>query len=262
MDPPMDYQTLRYAVADRVAAITLDRPERLNSLNAAMRAELMDALARAPREARAVVLTGAGRAFSAGQDLGEAASFSELNLERLLSEEYEPLIRLVSDCPVPVIAAVNGAAAGAGANLALAADIVVAARSASFLQAFARIGLVPDAGGTWRLPRLVGMARAKGLCLLAEPLPAERAAEWGLIWEAVDDDALHDRAADIAARLAAGPTVAYRLTREALGQSTGNDLEAQLALEARLQGEAAATRDFMEGVAAFLENRPPRFEGR
>lgn len=258
----MDYQTLRYAVADRVAAITLDRPERLNSLNAAMRAELMDALSRAPREARAVVLTGAGRAFSAGQDLGEAARFSELNLERLLREEYAPLIRLVSDCPVPVIAAVNGAAAGAGANLALAADIVVAARSASFLQAFARIGLVPDAGGTWRLPRLVGMARAKGLCLLAEPLPAERAAEWGLIWEVVDDDALHDRAAEIAARLAEGPTVAYRLTREALGQSTGNDLEVQLALEARLQGEAAATRDFMEGVAAFLENRPPRFEGR
>ncbi len=183
----MDYETLRYAVTDGVAAITLDRPERMNSLNAAMRAELLDALARAPRESRAIVLTGAGTSFSAGQDLGEAGRFSEVNLERLLNEEYEPLIRLVEECPVPVIAAVNGAAAGAGANLALAADLVVAARSASFLEPSARIGLVPDAGGTWRLPRLVGMARAMGMCLLAEPVPAEQAAAWGLIWEVVDD---------------------------------------------------------------------------
>lgn len=258
----MDYETLRYAVTDGVAAITLDRPERMNSLNAAMRAELGEALARAPREARAIVLTGAGDAFSAGQDLGEADSFSEVNLERLLNEEYAPLIRLVEDCPVPVIAAVNGAAAGAGANLALAADLVIAARSASFREPSTRIGLVPDAGGTWRLPRLVGMARALGMCLLAEPVPAEQAAAWGLIWEVVDDAALNDRAAELAARLAGGPTVAYRLTRRALRQAAGNGLEAQLALEARLQGEAGATRDFMEGVAAFLENRPPRFEGR
>lgn len=258
----MDYETLRYAVADAVAAITLDRPERMNSLNAAMRAELMDALARAPREARAVVLTGAGGAFCAGQDLGEAARFSDIDLERLLTEEYAPLIRLVEDCPVPVVAAVNGAAAGAGANLALAADIVIAARSASFLEAFARIGLVPDAGGTWRLPRLVGTARATAMCLLAEPVPAETAAAWGLIWEAVDDDRLNDRAAGIAGRLARGPTVAYRLTRRALREATENGLEAQLALEARLQGEAGRTRDFMEGIAAFLEQRPPRFEGR
>ena len=258
----MDYQTIRYAVADRVAAITLDRPERMNSLNAAMRAELTDALARAPREARAIVLTGAGSAFCAGQDLGEAASFSDVNLEHLLREEYAPLIRLIEDCPVPVIAAVNGAAAGAGANLALAADIVIAARSASFLEAFARIGLVPDAGGTWRLPRLVGMARARAMCLLAEPVPAEQAAAWGLIWETVDDAQLNDRAAELAARLARGPTVAYRLTRQALRQAAENGLEDQLALEARLQGEAGATRDFMEGIAAFLEKRPPRFEGR
>ena len=258
----MEYDTLRYAVADAVAAITLDRPDRMNSLNAAMRAELLDALARAPREARAVVLTGAGDTFSAGQDLGEAARFSEVNLERVLREEYEPLIRLVEECPVPVVAAVNGAASGAGANLALAADIVVAGRSASFLEPSARVGLVPEAGGTWRLPRLVGAARAAGMCLLAEPVPAEQAAAWGLIWEVVDDARLHDRAAELAARLARGPTVAYRLTRRALRQGAHNDLETQLALEARLQAEAGATRDFMEGVAAFLEQRPPRFEGR
>ena len=258
----MTYDTLLYAVAGDVATVTLNRPDRMNSLNAAMRAELMDALSRAPREARAVVLTGAGRGFCAGQDLGDTGKLADLNLERLLAEEYEPLLRLVYDCPVPVIASVNGVAAGAGANLALAADIVVAARSASFIEAFTRIGLIPDAGGTFWLPRLAGMARAMGMCLLADPVPAARAADWGLIWEAVDDDALPDRTAELAARLASGPTAAYRLTRQALRQSAANGLDAQLALEARLQGEAGRSRDFLEGVAAFLEKRPARFEGR
>jgi 2-(1,2-epoxy-1,2-dihydrophenyl)acetyl-CoA isomerase len=258
----MRYETLLYAVADDVATVTLNRPDRMNSLNAAMRAELLDALTHAPREVRVVVLTGAGRGFCAGQDLGDTGNIADLNLERVLREEYEPLLKLVYDCPVPVICAVNGAAAGAGANLALAADVVIAARSAVFIEAFARIGLVPDAGGTYWLPRLAGMARAMGMSLFADPIPASQAAAWGLIWEAVDDDHLDARTAELAGRLAKGPTAAYRLTKQALRQSMSNDLEAQLALEARLQGEAGRTRDFMEGVTAFLEKRPASYEGR
>jgi 2-(1,2-epoxy-1,2-dihydrophenyl)acetyl-CoA isomerase len=258
----MNYETLLYAVAGDVATITLNRPDRMNSLNAAMRAELLDALTRAPREARAVVLTGTGRGFCAGQDLGDTGNITDLNLERVLREEYEPLLKLVYDCPVPVICAVNGAAAGAGANLALAADVVIAARSAVFIEAFARIGLIPDAGGTYWLPRLAGMARAMGMCLLADPVPAEQAAQWGLIWQAVDDDQLDSRAAELAGKLANGPTEAYRLMKQALRQSMSNDLEAQLALEAKLQGEAGRTRDFMEGVTAFMEKRPANYEGR
>jgi 2-(1,2-epoxy-1,2-dihydrophenyl)acetyl-CoA isomerase len=258
----MSYQTLRYTVAGDVATVTLNRPDRMNSLNAVMRAELLDALSRAPREARAVVLTGAGRGFCAGQDLGDTGNIADLDFERVLREEYEPLLKLVYDCPVPMICAVNGPAAGAGANLALAADVVIAARSAVFLEAFARIGLIPDAGGTYWLPRLGGMARAMGMCLLAEPIPAGRAAEWGLIWEAVDDDQLGIRAGELAGRLAKGPTVAYRLMKQALRASMSNDLETQLALEARLQGEAGRTHDFMEGVAAFMEKRPASYEGR
>jgi len=258
----MSYDTLLYAVAGDVATITLNRPDRMNSLNAVMRAELLDALTRAPREARAVVLTGAGRGFCAGQDLGDTGNIADLNLERVLREEYEPLLKLVYDCPVPVICAVNGAGAGAGANLALAADVVIAARSAVFIEAFARIGLIPDAGGTYWLPRLAGMARAMGMCLLADPVPAEQAAQWGLIWQAVDDDQPDSRAAEIAGKLAKGPTEAYRLMKQALRQSMSNDLETQLALEAKLQGEAGRTRDFMEGVTAFMEKRPASYEGR
>ena len=258
----MEFETIRYASADGVATITLDRPDRMNSLNAAMRRELLAALTRAPEEARAVVLTGAGRGFCSGQDLGDAARFEDLDLSETLREEYEPLIKALIDCPVPTVAAVNGAAAGAGANLALAADIVVAARSASFIEAFARIGLIPDAGGTYWLPRLVGRARALGMCLTTDPVPAATAAEWGLIWEVVEDDALADHAHDLAARLADGPTRAFRLMKRALRDSGANDLETQLALEAELQGEAGASRDFMEGVMAFLGKRAPRFEGR
>lgn len=258
----MDYETLHFKVADDVATVTLSRPERMNSLNTAMRIELLDALQRAPREARAIVLTGAGRGFCAGQDLGDSGRASELNLERVLREEYEPLLKLVYDCPRPVICAVNGAAAGAGANLALAADVVIAARSAVFIEAFARIGLIPDAGGTYWLPRLAGMARAMGMCLFADPVPAEQAADWGLIWEAVDDSELEARAAELAGRLAKGPSEAYRLMKHALRQSMANSLDAQLALEASLQGDAGRTRDFIEGVTAFLEKRSAVYEGR
>jgi 2-(1,2-epoxy-1,2-dihydrophenyl)acetyl-CoA isomerase len=258
----MAYQTIDYGVADAVATIRLNRPEKMNALSSAMRRELIEALSRAPGEARAVVLTGNGPGFCAGQDLGDVRSLGDLDLDQLLREEYEPLLKLIYDCPVPTLCAVNGAAAGAGANLALGADIVIAARSASFLQAFARIGLIPDAGGTFWLPRLVGQARAMAMCLLAEPIPATTAAEWGLIWEAVDDEALESRTAELARRLAAGPTGTFRLIKQALRASPGNTLQAQLDLEATLQAEAGRSRDFMEGVMAFLEKRAARFEGR
>lgn len=258
----MAFETIRYDLSGGVATITLARPETRNSLNAAMRRELLAAVRRAGGEARALLLTGEGRGFCSGQDLGDAASFEDLNLAETLREEYEPLIAALVDCPVPTIAAVNGAAAGAGANLALAADIVIAARSASFIEAFARIGLIPDAGGTFWLPRLVGRARAMGMCLTTDPVPAETAAEWGLIWEVVEDAALAEHAEALAARLAEGPTEAFRLMKRALNASAANDLSAQLSLEAELQAEAGASRDFREGVLAFLEKRAPRFEGR
>ncbi len=258
----MAYATIRYALEGARATITLDRPEKLNSLTAEMRRELTHALDRAAGEARAIVLTGAGRAFCAGQDLGDAATIEAVELERVLREEYEPLLSRIAEAPVPVIAAVNGVAAGAGCNLALAADLVVAARSASFSEAFARIGLLPDAGGTFLLPRLVGRARAMGMCLFAEPVPAARAAEWGLIWEMVEDTDLADRAAALGTHLAEGPTLAFRLLKEAMRASAENGLAAQLDLEAELQGQAGRSRDFREGVLAFLEKRPPRFEGR
>jgi len=258
----MAAETIAYTLADDVATIRLNRPDRMNALNAAMRRDLIAALTEARGEARALVITGTGKAFCAGQDLGDVKSLDDLNLEQVLTEEYEPLLKLIHDCPVPTIAAVNGAAAGAGANLALAADIVIAARSASFLEAFARIGLIPDAGGTYWLPRLVGMARAMGMSLLADPIPAEKAAEWGLIWEAVDDEVLESRVAELARKLASGPTEAYRLIKQALRASPSNDLPSQLALEAALQGQAGKTRDFVEGVTAFLEKRKPAFRGR
>lgn len=258
----MAFETIEYSVSDSVATIRLNRPEKMNALNRTMRRELVEALSIAPDEARAIVLTGSGRAFCAGQDFGDVERLAELDIVELLREEYEPLIRLIHEGALPVIAAVNGTAAGAGANLALAADIVIAAQSAEFIQAFARIGLIPDAGGTWFLPRLVGQARAMGMSLLAEPVPADIAAEWGLIWEVVPDEALDSRVMELAARLASGPSSAYRLAKQALRASSANDLETQLALEARAQAEAAQSRDFMEGVMAFIEKRTPRFEGR
>jgi 2-(1,2-epoxy-1,2-dihydrophenyl)acetyl-CoA isomerase len=258
----MAYETILYSVADSVAQITLNRPEKMNSLNGLMRRELLHALKRAPDEARALVLTGSGRGFCAGQDLGDARNVAEIDLEGTLRDEYEPLLRALGDCPVPTLAAVNGAAAGAGANLALAADVVIAGRSAVFIEAFSRIGLIPDAGGTWRLPRMVGLPRAMGMCLFAEPVSAARAVEWGLIWEVVDDDHLAPRAAELALRLARGPTVALRLTKEALRKAMANDFDAQLSLEAELQGKAGRTADFLEGVMAFLDKREAKFEGR
>ena len=243
--------------------ITLNRPERLNALNIEMAEALVAALAAAEADpaCRALVLTGMGRGFCAGQDLNEIVDMPVAEIPALI-DHYNPLIRRLAASPLPIVCAVNGVAAGAGANLALTCDIVLAARSASFVQAFARIGLIPDCGGTWFLPRLVGTARARALALLAEPLPAETAADWGLIWRAIDDDRLLPEAEALAERLAAGPTVAYGLMKRAFNAAASNDLARQLDLERDLQSEAAAAPDHAEGVRAFLEKRPASFAGK
>lgn len=258
----MDYQAITYALADGVATVTLNRPEVMNALNRRMRQEIRDAAIRAGHEARVLVMTGTGRAFCSGQDLTDASSFDKLDFEGTLTREYEPMLMAIYDCPVPVIAAVNGTAAGAGANLALAADVVIAAESASFLQAFTRIGLMPDAGGTWWLPKQAGFARAMGMALFAEPVSARQAADWGMIWEAVPDADFAAHWQDRAAVLARGPSVALANVKRAIRASYGNDVGGQLALEARLQGECGRTEDFREGVMAFLQKRPARFSGR
>ena len=258
----MSYETIRYAARDGIGTITLARPDVMNGLNAQMRIEITHAVTHAPKTARALVLTGEGGAFCSGQDLGDRITAADIDLERTLREEYEPMLRAIYDCPIPTIAAVNGAAAGAGANLALAADIVIATESAVFIQAFARIGLIPDAGGTYWLPRQMGFAKAMGAALLAERITATQADAWGMIWEAVPDDAFAEAVEARATQLAEGPTAAHRLIKQAMRQSCDNTLEKQLEIEATLQGEAGHTRDFQEGVSAFLEKRPARYEGR
>jgi 2-(1,2-epoxy-1,2-dihydrophenyl)acetyl-CoA isomerase len=258
----MDFETIRFATTEGVGVITLDRPERMNALNGRMRAEITAAVEAAPGAgARVLVLTGSGRAFCSGQDLTDAFVGAG-DLERVLRDEYEPMLKAIAACPVPVIAAVNGAAAGAGANLALGCDVVIAADSAVFLQAFTRIGLIPDAGGTWLLPRQVGFARAMGAMLFAEPVPARQAVAWGMIWEAVPDDAFAAHWRARAAALAEGPTLAYGALKAAVRAGMANGFEAQLAVEARLQADCGLSEDFREGVAAFLEKRRARFEGR
>jgi 2-(1,2-epoxy-1,2-dihydrophenyl)acetyl-CoA isomerase len=240
--------------------ITLNRPERLNALNVEMAAALDAVLdeAAADKTCRAILLTGAGRGFCAGQDLTEIVGASPADLERLL-EHYHPLILKIRALPIPVVCAVNGVAAGAGANLALACDIVLVARSATFVQAFARIGLIPDCGGTWFLPRLIGTARARALAFLAEPLPAETAAEWGLVWRMTEDERLLPEAEALAARLASQASNALALTKRALDATGENTLAQQLDLEGELQRQAGAHPDHAEGVRAFLEKRPAAF---
>jgi 2-(1,2-epoxy-1,2-dihydrophenyl)acetyl-CoA isomerase len=261
------YATILFEIADNVATLTLNRPDKLNSFTAAMHGELRDAMqkVRGDKSVRALLITGAGRGFCAGQDLSErvmSGDPADLDVGATLEENYNPLILGLRALPMPVVCAVNGVAAGAGCNFALAADIVIAARSARFIEAFSRIGLIPDAGGTYALPRLVGLSRAMAMSLLAEPVTAEQAQAWGLIWKCVDDDQLAAEARKLAGALAAGPTSAYALIKQALYASADNSVEQQLALEARLQREAGRTADFKEGVQAFLEKRPARFTGR
>ncbi|MBI1202876.1 MAG: 2-(1,2-epoxy-1,2-dihydrophenyl)acetyl-CoA isomerase [Rhodopseudomonas sp.] len=246
--------------------LTLNRPDKLNCFNDAMHAELRAAIdaAEADEDCRALMITGAGRAFCAGQDLADRvlkpgeAPVPRDSLEKL----YNPLVRRLRALPFPVVAAVNGVAAGAGANIALACDIVMAGKSASFIQSFARIGLVPDSGGTWFLPRLVGDARARGLAMIAQELKAERAAEWGLIWRCVADDALVYESRRICEHFSIAPTQGIALIKQALNASSTNDLDTQLDLERDLQKQANMLPDYAEGVRAFMEKRKPKFQGR
>ncbi|WP_299863469.1 enoyl-CoA hydratase-related protein [uncultured Roseobacter sp.] len=258
----MDYQTLIYTLQDGVATITLNRVEKMNALSTQMRAEIAYAVSEAGKTARVVVITGAGKAFCSGQDLGDRVSAANLDLERTLRDEYQPMLHAIIECPVPTIAAVNGPAAGAGANLALAADVVVAAESAYFLQAFARIGLIPDAGGTYVMPRTMGMAKAMGAALFADKISARQADDWGLIWEAVPDAEFDAHWKARAAHLAQGPTAAYAAIKKVIRGSWDNSMEDQLTLEAKQQGHCGKSRDFKEGVLAFTEKRPAQFEGR
>jgi 2-(1,2-epoxy-1,2-dihydrophenyl)acetyl-CoA isomerase len=250
------------ATTGAVRTLTLNRPQALNSFTAEMHAQLRAALEAAAADAavRCVVVTGAGRAFCAGQDLAEVSGGGDVGdvVERL----YKPLALRIRSMPVPVIAAVNGVAAGAGANFALGCDIVLAARSASFIQAFSKIGLVPDCGGTWLLPRLVGRARALALAMTGDKLPAEEAQRIGLVWQVVDDAALADTAMALASRLATLPTKALAETRRALDAAIGVDYEAALSLEAQAQRALAGAHDYQEGVAAFLAKRSPVFKDR
>ena len=258
----MNYETIELEIKDQVAVIRLNRPDVKNALNTQMRAEITQSVNQMGKEARVVVITGSGSAFCSGQDLGDRKSVSQIDLERTLRDEYEPMLRSILDCPVPTIAAINGAAAGAGANLALAADVVIACESAYFLQAFTRIGLIPDAGGTYIMPRTMGKAKTMGASLFADKITADQADRWGLIWEAVPDDSFEQVWLSRANQLANGPTVAYGYLKEALKSSYDNDLNSQLSLEAKLQNKCGNTRDFQEGVLAFLQKRNAKFEGR
>jgi 2-(1,2-epoxy-1,2-dihydrophenyl)acetyl-CoA isomerase len=262
----VSYQNILFEISDGVARLTFNRPERLNSFNTAMHAEVRAALASLEGSAaRVLVLTGAGRGFCAGQDLGDRAvapGAAAPDLAESIEKHYKPLVLALRALPLPVIAAVNGVAAGAGANLALACDLVIAARSASFVQAFAKLGLVPDSGGTWFLPRLIGTARALGLALLGEKLPAEQAAAWGLIWRCVDDGELAGAVDALARQLAVAPTRGLARTKQAIYEGFGRTLAQQLDIERDYQGELGRSADYAEGVAAFSEKRTPRFSGR
>lgn len=258
----MIYETLHYDLTGGLATITLDRPDVMNALNTQMRAEITHAVRDAGKKARAIVITGKGAAFCSGQDLGDGVDAATADIERTLRDEYEPMLYAIHDSPIPVIAAVNGAAAGAGASLALSCDVVIASHDASFTQAFSRIGLMPDAGGTYILPRLLGHARAMGAALFADKITAQQAADWGMIYEVVDAGRFEAHWKARAAHLSAGPTVAYNHIKTAMHASYDNTLKEQLSLESKLQNRCGQTRDFKEGVLAFLEKRAPKFEGR
>ena len=263
----MSYENILFSCDGGIARLTLNRPERKNSFNDAMHAEVREALDRVSADAslRVLLLTGAGRGFCAGQDLGDrtvAPGSEAVDLGASIERNYRPLVLALRRLPLPVVCAVNGVAAGAGANIALACDIVIAAKSASFIQAFSKIGLIPDSGGTYFLPRLVGTARAMGLAMLGERLIAEQAAEWGLIWQCVDDAELGATVEKLLRTLAGAPTAGLAATKRALYAAAGNSLETQLDLERDLQRILGRSDDYREGVAAFAAKRAPRFGGR
>jgi 2-(1,2-epoxy-1,2-dihydrophenyl)acetyl-CoA isomerase len=262
----MTYEFVTVDFAAGVMIITLNRPGVLNSFNAQMARELRAALddSRADKTVRAVMLTGAGRAFCAGQDLSEVPAATEgeaYDLGATVLATYNPVIKALRKLELPVVCAVNGVAAGAGANIALACDIVLASEAASFIQSFAKVGLIPDSGGTFILPRIVGLPRATAMMMTAEKIDARRAYELGMVYRVCPADTLHAEALALATELAAMPTRGLGLIKRALNASLGNDLEAQLELEAELQREAGRTSDFVEGVRSFLEKRKPNFTG-
>jgi 2-(1,2-epoxy-1,2-dihydrophenyl)acetyl-CoA isomerase len=262
----MSYQHILLDITAGIARLTFNRPDRLNSFNSLMHAEVREALGRVGGSAaRVLVVSGAGRGFCAGQDLGDRAVLpggTAVDLGESIEKNYKPLVLAIRSLQMPVIAAVNGVAAGAGANIALACDLVIAARSASFVQAFSRLGLVPDSGGTWFLTRLVGNARAVGLALLGDKLPAEQAAQWGMIWRCVDDGQLSSEVDTLAKQLAAAPTRGLVRTKQALYDGWGRTLEAQLDIERDYQRELGYSADYAEGLAAFIEKRTPQFKGQ
>jgi 2-(1,2-epoxy-1,2-dihydrophenyl)acetyl-CoA isomerase len=262
----MNYETIVFAIENAIARLTLNRPDRLNSFTHQMHAEIRHALARCvPEGARVLVITGAGKGFCAGQDLNDRAvapGQAAVDLGESVEKNYAPLVKAIRALPMPVIAAVNGVAAGAGCNFALACDLVIATESASFLQPFCKLGLIPDTGGSYFLPRLVGTQRAMGLALLGEKLTAKRAAEIGLIWECIPDAEFSARIDAIALQFATGPTMGYARTKQAIYESANNDLSTQLAVEAQLMRICGFSQDYREGVAAFKEKRAAKFVGR
>lgn len=263
----MSYQHILFELQEGLARLTLNRPERLNSFNVAMHLEVRQVLQQLAEDAtaRVLVITGAGRGFCAGQDLGDRAvapGGQGVDLGDSIEHYYKPLVLALRKLPLPVIAAVNGVAAGAGANIALACDLVIATQSASFLQPFNKLGLVPDSGGTWCLPRLVGTARAMGLTLLGDKLPAEQAAQWGLIWRCVEDSEFHQAVDTLARQLAIAPTRGLARAKQAIYASWEHSLEQQLDMERDFQRELGRSQDYAEGVAAFIDKRAPQFTGR
>jgi len=263
----MNYETILFFIRDGVATLTLNRPDKLNSFNQAMHDEVRHALRKVAEDksVRVLVLSGAGRGFCAGQDLSDRAvepGAKPVDLGESVEKNYAPLVQALRALPMPVICAVNGVAAGAGANLALACDIVIAAHSASFIEAFCKLGLIPDTGGTYFLPRLIGSARAMGLAMLGEKLSAEKAEAWGLIWKAVPDEELAAETERLARHFATAPTKGLACTKQAIHASAHNTLQQQLALEAGMMSELGRSEDYREGVAAFMEKRAPQFKGR